>query len=216
MACNGEVMTQAAPATVLTIGHSTHTYEHFLALLRTAGITAIADVRSSPFSRRFPQFNGDALKVRLRGEGIVYSFLGKELGGRPRESQFFRHGVADYEAMASTDEFRRGLDRVLEGAQKYRIALMCSERHPLDCHRCLLVGRALAQRCVAVEHLLPDGAMIPQAEIEERLLQMAASDHEDLFAPREERLDAAYRDRARKVAFAKPAPEPDAAVARRA
>ena len=194
-------MTKADTATILTIGHSTSTYEEFLARLRAFGVTAIADVRTSPFSGRFQWFNKDALKARLKQDGIAYSFLGKELGGRPSGTAFFRKGVADYEAMATVPAFHAGLDRVAEGSRKYCVALMCSERHPLDCHRCLLVGRALAERAIGVEHVLPDGSISTQANIEERLLQMAASDHEDLFAPRADRLAAAYRDRARKVAY---------------
>ena len=75
-----------------------------------------------------------------------YVFLGKELGGRPNKRRFYCDGVADYKKMAQASEFKKGLDRVIEGAKKYRIALMCSERDPSDCHRCLLVGRALATR----------------------------------------------------------------------
>ena len=95
-------MSQSSSPTVLTVGHSTHSYEHFLGLLRQARVTAVADVRSSPFSRRFPHFSRDELKASLRRDGIAYSFLGKELGGRPNESRLFRNGVADYEAMATT------------------------------------------------------------------------------------------------------------------
>jgi hypothetical protein len=101
-------------------------------------------VRSSPYSRHFPHSNIDELRVELRADRISYVFLGKQLGGRPNERRFFCGGVADYEKMALAPEFNKGLDRVIEGAKKYRIALMCSEREPLDCHRCLLVGRALA------------------------------------------------------------------------
>ena len=136
--------------TVLTIGHSTHSWERFLALLRSANVTAVADVRTSPYSRLYPHFNRDDLREELRADGISYVFLGKELGGRPSERRFYCEGVADYEKMAQASEFNKGLDRVVEGAKKYRIALMCSERDPLDCHRCLLVGRALAQRAVRV------------------------------------------------------------------
>ena len=107
---------------------------------------AVADVRSSPYSRHSPHFSRDELRAELRSEGISYVFLGNELGGRPKDRRFYCEGVADYEKMAQTPEFKTGLDRVIEGARKYRIALMCSEHDPLDCHRCLLVGRALAQR----------------------------------------------------------------------
>ena len=167
-----------------------------------AGVTAVADVRTAPYSRHFPQFNSDALKGELGLDGIAYSFLGKELGGRPKGRQFYCDGVADYEKMAGTEEFRQGLDRVVEGAKKYRIALMCSEHDPLDCHRCLLVGRALAKRGVAVKHILPNGGIMEHAQIEDHLLKMSGRETDDMFAPREERLAAAYRERARKVAFA--------------
>jgi len=188
---------------VLTIGHSTHAFDRFLALLRHAGATTIADVRTSPFSRRCPHFNRDALSERLRLEGISYVFLGNELGGRPADPGLYCEGVADYEKMAATASFGQGLDRVVEGASTHRIALMCAERDPLDCHRCLLVARALAERGVGVRHILSDGAVAPHAEIEERLLQLCGHGAHDLFATRAERLASAYRDRARKVAYAR-------------
>jgi uncharacterized protein (DUF488 family) len=188
--------------TIFTIGHSTHNYERFLELIRNAGVTAVADVRTAPFSRHFPQFSRDALQTELRMDGIAYSFLGKELGGRPTGSQYYCDGVADYERMARSPDFARGLQRVLDGARKYRIALMCSEHDPLDCHRCLLVGRALAARGAAVKHILADGAIADHREIEERLLKSEGRHGDDLFLSPEERLAEAYRKRARKVAYA--------------
>jgi uncharacterized protein (DUF488 family) len=198
---------------VLTIGHSNHPFEHFLALLRSAGVTAIADVRTAPYSRQQPHFNRDEVRDELRLNGISYVFLGKELGGRPAGRQFYCDGVADYETMAEASAFSEGLDRVIDGARTYRIALMCSEHNPLDCHRCLLVGRALAGRGVRVGHILSDGSTIVHAEIEDKLLEISGRDNRDLFAERTERLAAAYRDRARKVAFADPQPGPNRSIA---
>lgn len=198
---------------VFTIGHSTHSWESFLALLRDARVTAVADVRTSPYSRLYPHFNRDDLREGLRSGGISYVFLGKELGGRPSERRFYCEGVADYEKMAQAAEFNRGLDRVIEGAKKYRVALMCSERNPLDCHRCLLVGRALAHRGVRVSHILDNATVLSHGEIEAKLLELAGRDADDFFAPRAERLAVAYRDRARKVAFAEPQPDPGGPIA---
>jgi len=189
---------------VLTIGHSTLPYERFLSLLRGARVTAIADVRSAPYSRQFPHFSRDELSKELRSDGISYVFLGKELGGRPSEDKFYCEGIADYEKMSQAPEFNKGLDRVIEGAKKHRIALMCSERDPLDCHRCLLVGRALARRGIRVSHILGDGSMASQNQIEDKLLEFAGRTDDDLFASPSERLATAYRERARKVAFAEP------------
>lgn len=198
---------------VLTIGHSTLPYEKFLELLRLAKVTAIADVRSAPYSRQFPQFNRETLSNELRVDGVAYVFLGKELGGRPSERRFFCEGVADYEKMAQASEFSKGLDRVIEGAKKYRIALMCSERDPLDCHRCLLVGRALARCGVCVNHILDSGNVVSQDRIEDKLLELSGRNADDFFAPRAERLATAYRERARKVAFAEPQPDPGGPIA---
>lgn len=198
---------------ILTIGHSTLPYEQFLMLLRGAGVTAIADVRSSPYSRQFPHFNREEIQSELKQDGIAYVFLGKELGGRPNGVQFFCDGVADYEKMATTDAFRNGLQRVISGAEKYRIALMCSEKHPLDCHRCLLVGRELLRRGMDVQHIIPGGALESQSRIEDELLERAGREGDELFASREERLSAAYRYRAKKIAFAEPEPNPKGPIA---
>jgi len=197
---------------VFSIGHSTLNYEQFAARLNSAGVTAVADVRTSPFSRNFAHFNMDVLKDALARDGIAYVFLGKELGGRPKGEEYYTDGIADYEKMAKSDLFRNGLERVEQGARKYRVAMMCSERNPLDCHRCLLVGRALAERGVKVSHLLSDGANVAQQEIEQQLLAMAGKQQNDMFASPAERLNDAYRERARKVAFTE-APLPFDAVA---
>jgi uncharacterized protein (DUF488 family) len=187
--------------TVLTIGHSTHSYEEFLRLLRDAKVTAVADVRSSPHSRHQPQFNRDELRQELRADKIEYAFLGDELGGRPKSDKLFCEGVADYEKMARTPEFERGLQRLIKGSADYRIALMCSEHDPLDCHRCLLVGRALSIRGLTVSHILFNGNRKSQREIEAELLRALKQPGRDFFP--EEQLASAYRDRAMKVAFSK-------------
>ena len=186
---------------VLTIGHSTLPYERFLTLLRQASVTAIADVRTAPFSRHFPHFNRDSLRNELRLNDVAYVFLGDELGGRPKGERFFCNGVADYEKMAETDTFARGLDRVIDGAKKYRIAMMCSEHDPLDCHRCLLVGRALQERGLTVRHILGGGEIVDQRQVEDKLMEISGKSDIDFFEPPAKRLAAAYRDRAMKVAF---------------
>jgi uncharacterized protein (DUF488 family) len=193
-------MTPAQSFDLLTIGHSNVPAAHFDALLHAAGVTAIADVRSVPFSRRSPWFSAKTLAQRLHSGGITYLPYGEALGGRPKDATLYCDGVADYEAMASTAEFREGLARVTDDARHHRVCLLCAEREPLDCHRCLLVGRALAKRGSLVGHILPDGRIEPHAETEERLLSMTDKDATgDLFADRTNRLTEAYRRRARAV-----------------
>jgi len=194
-------------AEILSIGHSIMPYDQFASHLLDSGVTAVADVRSSPFSRRAPQFSRDSLRPTLKSSGIAYVFMGEQLGGRPKEGHFFRNRIADYEKMATSSDFLRGLDRLIDGTKKHRIALVCSEHNPLDCHRCLLVGRALTERNLTMRHILSDGSIINQSEVERRLLQLAAGDTknaDDLFLSQEEQLVDAYRKQARKVAFQQP------------
>jgi uncharacterized protein (DUF488 family) len=189
---------------LFTIGHSNHPIERFLDLVRGAGVTAIADVRSTPASRRCPWFNQARLAPRLAAEGIAYVPLGDALGGRPRDPRLYRDdGVADYAAMARTEEFRAGLDRVAEGTRRYRVCLMCAEREPLDCHRCLLVAPALAARGFSIGHVLADGTIEPHPQTEERLLALAGGPA-DLFADRDRRVAAAYARRAGTAAYRRP------------
>jgi uncharacterized protein (DUF488 family) len=197
---------------LFSIGHSNIAADRFLALLQTAGVDVIADVRSVPASRRFPWFSKASLAARLAAAGIGYQAMGDTLGGRPRDESLYRNGAADYEAMAMQDEFRRGLDGLIDTAARSRICLMCAEREPLDCHRCLLVARQLAERGLAVGHILHDGSIERQAATEQRLLALDDSDC-DLFATgQHERLAAAYRRRAHAVAFRQKVPAPRGAA----
>jgi uncharacterized protein (DUF488 family) len=197
-------------AKVLTIGHSTLVLGSFLNLLKKAGVTAVADVRSSPFSRRSPHFSRDDFRASLKEIGIKYVFLGKELGGRPSAQNLYCDGVADYERMALEPVFLKGIDRVVDGSKEHTIALMCSEHNPLDCHRCLLVGRVLADRKISLGHILSNGNIATQYDIEEKLLALVGAEEKnmkDMFASREELLSVAYRSRAKVVAFREPVRE---------
>ncbi len=181
---------------VLTIGHSNHSLEAFLELLASNGVTAVADVRSAPFSRFCPQFNRDALSAALKEHGIRYTCLGRELGGRSADPACYRDGQIRYELVARTSLFRDGLARIVDSAARHRTALMCAEKEPLDCHRTLLVAPALAARGVAVAHILADGELEPHEKTLDRLLIQF-----DLFQSREELLAHALARQAQRVAF---------------
>jgi uncharacterized protein (DUF488 family) len=186
---------------LFTIGHSNIPSERFIAMLRDAEVNAVADVRSVPNSRWFPWFSASVLAESLPRAGIAYAMMGDVLGGRPRDSTLFRDGVVDYEAMAAQPDFIAGLDRLAGETARSRICLMCAEREPLDCHRCLLVARSLAERGLAVGHILHGGTIEPHVATEARLLALDA-DADGLFAAGgREQLDAAYRHRAHAVGF---------------
>lgn len=181
------------PVQVLTVGHSNHSPETFLALLTRHGVTALADVRSAPYSRFNPQFNRKALSASLAAAGIAYVWLGRELGGRPDNPDCYEDGAVRYDRLARTSLYREGIDRVLRGAAEHCLALMCAEKDPLHCHRTLLVSRSLEEEGLEVAHILADGALEPHESVMDRLL---AARRDDLFAEpksRAERIEEAAR-----------------------
>jgi uncharacterized protein (DUF488 family) len=186
---------------VFTVGHSTHTLEVFMALLSRHGVTALADVRSTPYSRANPQFNRETLERDLKASGIKYVFLGAELGARSNDLTCYEHGRVQYARLARTDLFRSGIDRVTRGANEYRIALMCAEKEPLECHRTLLVARALVELGVTVQHILADGRLESHDTTMERLLKIVGLPDHELFRSRDELMAEALIRQEQKVAY---------------
>jgi uncharacterized protein (DUF488 family) len=179
---------------LFTIGHSTHSAERFAELLRLHKIAAIGDVRSSPFSAWTPQFNRPTLEASLKAAGIHYVFLGDELGARRTEREVYVDGIARYERIAKTPAFQAGLERVRKGARKFRLALMCAEKDPLECHRTILVCRHL-RRETNIAHILEDAALESHAAAEERLMREEKIPQVDLFLSTDDLLERAYDQR---------------------
>jgi uncharacterized protein (DUF488 family) len=189
---------------IYTVGHSNHPIEKFLALLQQHAVTAIADVRSVPYSRRNPQFNSNALAASLDAYGISYVSLGKELGARSDDPACYdKDGRVQYRLLAQTQLFNQGIERVLTGAQRYCVALMCAEKEPLDCHRTLLVSRALEKRGAAIAHILADGALESNQETMFRLVGKTRLPKGDLFSNDAQLVDAACAIREHKIAYVK-------------
>lgn len=161
---------------VYTIGHSNHSLDTFIALLKGAGVSIVADVRSRPVSRFVPHFSRNAFQAALAQHGIAYLYLGRELGGRPDDPALLRNGRPDYAAMARTPVFAEGLARVIDESANGRVALLCAERDPLDCHRFLLIGRELAARGIGVAHILSTGEVESHADAERRARNNAPDD----------------------------------------
>lgn len=186
---------------VYTVGHSNHAEQTFVELLQANGITAIADVRTSPYSRFNPQFNRESLIRTLRDAGIGYVFLGAELGARSEDGACYESGKVQYDRLAKTELFKRGLDRVVEGSRAYRVALMCAEKDPLDCHRTILVARHLVDRGVEVKHILAGGAVETHADAMRRLLQVLSLSEQDMFRSWDEVIADAYAIRGQAIAY---------------
>ncbi len=129
-------------------------------------IEFVVDVRSYPYSRVAPQFNREELGPTLRDSGMRYLFLGDALGGRPGQPDHYdERGHALYDRMAGTPLFQDAVARLASGCHEHRIALLCSEGQPYECHRRLLVGKVLAERGIQLRHILPDGSVLHEQSV---------------------------------------------------
>lgn len=180
---------------IKTIGHSNHPLERFIELLKAGGVDTIVDVRSMPYSRRFPQFGRERLAQSLATAGLFYRYEGAALGGKPGDG-------AGYDALAERSDFKDAIGRLIAASAEATLCLMCAEKQPTDCHRTVLVSRRLAERGMAIEHLLADGSHESHATVEDRLLKAAGEDGSDLFTAsedRSQRLARAYTSRERAM-----------------
>lgn len=188
---------------VFTIGHSNHSLEEFLKLLVRHGVEEVADVRSAPYSRYTPQFNHENLQRTLDDIGILYTYLGGELGGRPADRSCYDvHGRVMYDKVAATDIFEDGVHIVVRAADERRITLLCTEKEPLECHRTLLVSRALAERGISVSHIAADGSLEQHDAAMTRLVETHKLPvHGDMFRTPEDVVVEALELQARKFAY---------------
>lgn len=187
-----------------TIGHSNHSLERFIELLQLHHINAVGDVRSQPYSRRYPHFNQSNLRSALAGAGIAYVFLGKELGARPDDSSVFSNGKVSYDRLAVRSEFQEGLNRVRQGIQKYRLALLCAEKDPIQCHRMILVTRHLRTPHLVIKHIFADGS-VETNELAERRLYKSLGLEPTLFTDESETIEGAYAQQGERIAFSRDA-----------
>ena len=188
---------------VFTIGHSNHLAEVFLGLLLRHEIEEVVDVRSSPHSRFNPQFNRRTLQTTLAEARVGYVFMGAELGGRPADPACYdSEGRVQYDRLVQTGAFRAGIRQVIRWAGEHRIALMCSEKEPLDCHRTLLIAQVLTARGMAVAHIFADGDLERHAAAMDRLLdRLQLPGAGDLFRSREQIITDVVNRQARQVAY---------------
>ncbi len=184
-----------------TIGHSNHDIAEFMRLLHLHGVTALGDVRSHPYSRYAPQYSRDALKKSIASAGMTYVFLGKELGARSSNPACYSHGKVQYDRLALEPLFAEGIQRVVQGMERYCIALMCAEKDPIDCHRALLVTRKLSSLGIPVSHIHADGTLAAQGPMESRLLRLCRLPEGDMLKGRSEFVSEAYAIQGDRVAY---------------
>lgn len=161
-------MTSRTSAAIYTIGHSRHSMETFIALLKQNEIERVIDVRGRPYSRHNPQFNRERVSVCLAAAAIDYNWSGKHLSGRPREARFYGPGgEVLWEKIKAAPEFCAKLDSIAADALSCRLVLVCAEEDPTRCHRRFLLTPPLIERGLEVLHLRGNG----QVEAESALLE---------------------------------------------
>lgn len=192
------------PLVVYTVGHSTLLLTDFVRILVDNEITALADVRSSPYSGFNPQFNKEKLGNELSARNIMYVFIGNKLGARSADPACYKDGQVQFDRLAETTAFKNGIERIEKGASRYRIALMCAERDPLECHRTILVARELEKNDMEIRHILSSGQIESHEDAMDRLIGMHGLDNGDLFRSREEIKNEAFDKQAKVIAYIKP------------
>lgn len=178
---------------VFTVGHSNRSELDLIELLRRHEINTVVDVRSTPYSEWSPQFNRQVIAATLKEHDIAYSYLGDELGVRSDDpSCYDEENRVVYAQLAATEQFRRGLRRVVKGAQRRKLALMCSEQDPVDCHRSIMLAFTLDRLGIGASHILhTDDKLETQKDLEERLLKLWGSGQLDMFRGKHEQQDDA-------------------------
>lgn len=194
-----------------TIGHSVYPIDHFLSLLKRYNVQYVLDVRSTPYSQHTPQYDKENLQKVLGENNIKYFHMKKQFGARQLNRYFYtQEGYLNFEVFRQSNAFKQGIESVKRGLKKYNIALLCTEKDPIDCHRAIMVARGCELEGIDVKHILHDGSILTQKEFNRELL--------DLYFPErlqttldldgfgelktdEEYLVEAYRKRNKKIGW---------------
>lgn len=186
---------------IYTIGYSSFSIEEFLKTLIKNKITATADVRSQPYSQFKSEFNRENLKNILMKNQIAYVFLGNQCGARIDAPEYYLNGKVNFNLVKHNKEFREGLTRLRNGMENYRVAIMCAEKDPLNCHRTILICRNLRSGPITIKHILENGLIEDHLGAEKRLIRIHKLDKSDMFCSEAERLEEAYNRQGDKIAF---------------
>lgn len=155
---------------LFTIGYGARTLEELIAALKANRIEYLIDVRTAPYSKFKPDFSKDLLQYHIERAGIRYLFMGDTLGGQPKEPACHTDGKVDYDKVRVQPFFQKGLERLRKAfEQRCRVALMCSEGRPEQCHRSKLIGEALAAASIPIWHIDEDGGLLTQTQVIDRL-----------------------------------------------
>lgn len=154
-------------STIYSIGHGNKKPEDFIRELKAFGISYLLDIRSKPYSRWNHAFNKAELENTLKTNGITYIFLGDQLGGLPSDTSCYdQDGKVVYDLIKKKDFFKEGLKRlILANEKKIKLAIMCSESNPGECHRSKLVGQEMLKAGISLNHIISENRLKSQETV---------------------------------------------------
>ena len=193
--------------TIYTIGYTGFSINDFLRILKEYKIQVVIDVRSSPYSERYPDYNRPNFEKKLNNNGIYYRNYVEEFGARQENPLYYTDGYLDFNKFSKTNAFQRGVTKIRNSLDKnYVITFLCAEKNPIQCHRAILVSRAFSDLGYQVYHILPSGKCETQHDIEQQLLAMYFPNgiQQDIFSEpidMDEAIDVAYRKQNQKIGY---------------
>lgn len=150
---------------IYTIGYGARSLDAFFDVLLARRITHLIDVRSAPYSKFKPEFSKTALEIAAKAKGIRYTYMGDTLGGQPKDETCYEDGKVLYDRVRERPYFAEGIGRLRKARELgLRVALMCSEGKPEQCHRVALIGQVLAEEGIPLAHIDENDAVIDQDE----------------------------------------------------
>lgn len=196
---------------IFTIGHSNYSADKLLEMLHVFNIDSVVDIRGTPYSKYNVQFNKETIRQTLINNGYKYIYMAKEFAvQREDKSLYTKEGYADFEKVVDDKDFLNGIERLRVGCKKgYRIALMGAMQDPINCHRCILIGKPLRKAGFNIKHILDDYSLASQEEMEERLLEKYYSNRNQLTfetllgtePSKEDRIKECYRLSNREIGY---------------
>lgn len=192
---------------IFTIGYAGFEIEDFIKVLKEYHINSLIDVRSSPFSKFHSDYNKLLLCKTLQERRIIYRNYNREFGARQDDKMYYPNGYLDFSMFTRSKIFKEGMHKIIKAIPLgYKFVLMCSEKDPINCHRTIMVGRAFFDNGISINHILSDGRIITQSDIETRLLDMYYPDRDQLtlFGEQlsiEEMLQKSYRFQNEKIGY---------------
>lgn len=188
----------------VTIGYGKTDLQTFIQTLIVYKVNYIVDVRSSPYSKYSAQYNKDFFQAQLAKHNISYMWCGDLLGGRPKDlSTYDENGIVDYNKLAKTELFLKGLTQLEELSLKNNVAIMCSEQDPMKCHRFLAISKELFKREYRVVHILNISNYATQSQLEDKLVKIYFGDNFqlDLFSSMDNNIEQSYIKQNKQCAY---------------